>query len=78
MVQSLTLFDIVPGKRETKSVEEGKWHTFEIVVVGDKIEHRIGSEILRSATLKAGAKATPFRLRAEFGVLEIKNIRVKE
>ena len=73
-----TKFDIVPGKRETKSVEEGKWHTFEIVVVGDKIEHRIGSEILRSATLKAGAKATPFRLRAEFGVLEIKNIRVKE
>jgi hypothetical protein len=25
-----------------------------------------------------GVKATPFKLRAEFGAIEIKNIRVKE
>ena len=27
---------------------------------------------------KAGTKATPFKLRAEFGAIEIKNLRVKE
>ena len=71
-----TTFDIVPGSKENKNVKEGEWHTFEIIVTGDKIEHKINGETAR--TSKAKDKATPFKLRAEFGAIEIKNIRVKE
>ena len=71
-----TKFDIIPGNKENKTVKEGEWSTFEIVIVGDKVEHKINGEVVR--TSKAGSKATPFKLRAEFGALEIKNIRVKE
>jgi Domain of Unknown Function (DUF1080) len=71
-----TKFDIIPGNKENKNVKEGEWYTFEIVVQGDKIEHKINGETMR--TSKAGDKATPFKLRAEFGALEIKNMRVKE
>ncbi len=71
-----TKFDIVPGNKENKGVELGKWSTFEIVVHGDKVEHRINGTTRR--TSKAGAKPTPFKLRAEFGAIEYRNIRVKE
>jgi hypothetical protein len=71
-----TKFDIIPGNKENKNVKEGEWYTLEIVIIGDKIEHKINGEVMRTA--KATAKATPFKLRAEFGSLEIKNIRVKE
>lgn len=73
-----TKFDIVPGNKELKNVKEGEWTPFEIVVIGDKIEHRAGGEVARTSTLKADAPASPFRIRAEFGVLEIRNLRVKE
>jgi len=69
-----TKFDIVLGK----NVKEGEWQAFEIVVTGDKIEHKIGGETARAATLKPDAPATPLRIRAEFGALEIRNLRVKE
>jgi hypothetical protein len=71
-----TKFDIIPGNKENKNVKEGEWYAFEIVVKGDKIEHKINGETAR--TSKAGSKATPFKLRAEFGVIEVKNIRIME
>jgi hypothetical protein len=71
-----TKFDIIPGNKENKNVKEGEWYTFEIVVNGDKIEHKINGETSR--TSKAGAKATPFKIRAEFGAIELKNVRAKE
>ena len=71
-----TKFDIVPGNKEHKNVKEGEWYPCEIIVQGDKIEHKIGGATVR--TSKAGAKATPLMLRAEFGAIQIKNIRVKE
>lgn len=73
-----TKFDIVPGNKENKNVKEGEWTAFEIVVKGDRMEHKVGGETARTTTLKADAPATPFRIRAEFGVLEIKNLRAKE
>ena len=73
-----TKFDIVPGNKEAKNLKEGEWAAFEIVVTGDKIEHKINGETARSSTIKPGTAGTPLRLRAEFGVLEIKNLRVKE
>ena len=73
-----TKFDIVPGNKENKNVKEGEWTSFEIVVTGDKIEHKVGGETARASTLKADAPASPFRIRAEFGALEIRNLRAKE
>jgi len=71
-----TKFDIIPGNKENKAVKEGEWHTFEVVITGDKVEHKIDGEVVR--TSKAQPKATPLKLRAEFGAIEVKNIRVKE
>ena len=71
-----TKFDIVPGNKENKNVKEGEWYTFEIVIIGTKIEHKINGDTVR--TSRATDKSTPFKLRAEFGALEVKNIRVKE
>ena len=70
-------FDIVPGKNETKDVKEGEWYTYELVAVGNKIEHKINGKTVR-APKDAKDKSNTFVLRAEFGVIEIKNIRVKE
>jgi len=71
-----TKFDVIPGNKENKDVKEGEWHTFEIVITGDKIEHKIDGKVVRTA--KANPKATPFRLRAELGSIEIKNVRAKK
>ena len=73
-----TKFDIVPGNKENKNVKEGDWVAFELIVTGDKVEHKVGGETARTSTLKADAPASPLKLRAEFGVLEIKNLLVKE
>jgi hypothetical protein len=71
-----TKFDIIPGNKENKNVKLGEWYTFEIVVSGTKIEHKINGETVR--TSKTKSKSSPFKLRAEFGAIELKNIRVKE
>lgn len=70
-----TKFDLVPGNKECKSVKQGEWSKCEIVVSGEKIEHRINGATVR--TSKAG-KVSTFRIRAEFGSMELRNIRVKE
>src|SRR5260370_33783427 len=44
-----TKFDIIPGNKEHKNVKEGEWYTFEIVITGDKIEHRINGETVRTS-----------------------------
>ena len=61
-----TKFDIVPGNKENKNVKEGEWHTLEIIVTGDKIEHKINGETAR--TSKAGTKATTRWPVANIGV----------
>lgn len=73
-----TKFDVNPTGKEAGKAKEGEWSTLEIVVVGDRVEHKIGGETVRTSTLKPGTEATSFRIRAEFGALEIRNLRVKE
>ncbi len=88
-------FDITP---KVKGVKDGEWNTLEIIVTGDKIEHKINGESARKGTTtpakpkdekneKAAAKykedlarskSSTFMIRAEFGIIEIKNLRVKE
>jgi hypothetical protein len=71
-----TKFDIIPGNKENRNVKEGEWYTLEIIVEGDRMEHKINGETARKS--KAGAQATPLMLRAEVGAMQVKNIRVKE
>ncbi len=59
-----------------KGVKENDWNTLEIIVTGDKIEHKLNGESARKGDVKG--KASPFMIRAEFGVIEVKNIHVKE
>src|SRR5437870_1003182 len=58
-----TKFDVIPGNKETKDVKEGEWSTLEIIVQGDKVEHKVNGETVR--TSKATAATSPFMLRAE-------------
>ena len=51
---------------------------FEMIISGDTIEHKINGETARTTKGKVGAKGTPLKLRAEFGAIEVKNIRYKE
>src|SRR5712691_4110849 len=44
-----TKFDIIPGNKENKNVKEDEWYAFEIVIVGDKIEHKINGETVRTS-----------------------------
>jgi hypothetical protein len=69
-------FDIVPGNKECKNVKEGEWHTLEIIAKGDTVEHRINGELSR--TSKKKSEPSRFIMRAEIGVIDVKNIRVKE
>jgi hypothetical protein len=71
-----TKFDIIPGNKENMNDKEGEWSTLEIIIVGDKVEHKINGETVR--TSKATAPMSRFMLRAEIGEIQIKNIRVKE
>jgi Domain of Unknown Function (DUF1080) len=70
-------FDIIPGDKETKNVKEGEWHTFELTATGNTLQYKINGEAVRT-TSKVKATASTFVLRAELGVIQIKNIRVKE
>lgn len=71
-----TKFDLTPGSKEGKNLKEGEWATVEIVIKGESIEHRINGELARSAKTKGGP--TPLRIRAEFGALEIKAVRLAQ
>ena len=71
-----TKFDIIPGNKENKNVKEGEWYPFDIIITGDKVEHKIGGETARTSKTKTAS--SPFKIRAEFGAIELKNIRVKE
>jgi hypothetical protein len=69
-------FDIVPGNKELPKVKEGEWYEMEITAKGDTVEHKVNGEIARSS--KGKAASSTFAIRAEFGAMQIKNMRVKE
>ena len=63
-------------KPDVKNLKEGEWNTFEIVIVGDKAEFKCNGETMRASTLKG--KGTVFGLRAEFGSMQVRRMRVRE
>jgi Domain of Unknown Function (DUF1080) len=67
-------FDIIPGNKENKNVKEGEWNEFEIIIKGDKIEFKNGGEVQRTGKTKNDS--TVFEMRAEFGPIEFRRMRV--
>jgi hypothetical protein len=66
-------FDIKP--KDVQNLEEGQWHEFEIIVVGDKAEFKCNGMTQRTAPTKADK--SPFGLRAEFGPITYRNLVAK-
>jgi len=66
-------FDIKKG--DVKNLKEGSWQTFEIVVKDKKIEFKCDGENQKTAEAKQGS---PLGVRAEFGPIQIRNMRYKE
>jgi len=72
-----TKFDIkVGGKENVKGVKAGEWNKLEIVVKGGSADFLVNGE--KVATQKTKGDKGPLTLRAEFGPISYKNIRVTE
>ena len=63
-------------KPDVKNLKEGEWNTFEIEIAGDKAEFKCNGETIRTDTVKD--KGSVFGLRAEFGPMQVRRMRVKE
>jgi hypothetical protein len=59
---------------DVKNLKQDEWNEFEIVIKGDKIEFKNNGEVQRTNTLKG--PATVFEIRAEFGPIEYRRLRV--
>jgi|SRR5581483_4398278 len=64
-------FDII---LKLKGLKDG-WNELEIVIKGDKADYKLNGTSIKTAAAKG---TTPFGIRAEFGEIKIKNLRVKE
>ena len=72
-----TKFDIVAGaKNSIKGVKLDEWNTMEIVVKDKKAEYKVNGETAGTREVK-GDKG-PFILRAEFGPMIVKNLRISD
>jgi hypothetical protein len=61
---------------DVKNLKEGEWNAFEIVIAGDKAEYRNNGETLKNMPVKG--KTSQFGIRAEFGPMQVRRMRVKE
>ncbi|MBM4071017.1 MAG: DUF1080 domain-containing protein [Planctomycetes bacterium] len=66
-------FDLV--KQQVKSIKEGEWNKFEIVIKGKKAEFLCNGQVARSTTVKNASSV--LGVRAEFGPVEIRRLRAK-
>ena len=67
-------FDL--SKDNVKNIKTGEWNPIEITVKDGKTEFKVNGDILRSGKTK-NEKST-FGIRAEFGAIQIRKLRVKE
>lgn len=71
-----TKFDINPTAKALKGIKVGEWNKMEIVAKGGNVEYKVNGEAVGTAKTK-GDKG-PFTVRAEFGGIAIKNMRISE
>ena len=67
-------FDL--SKENVKNIKPGEWNQIEIAFKEGKIEFKVNGEVIRTTTTK-NEKST-FGIRAEFGAIQIRKLRVKE
>jgi len=70
-----TKFDIVVNAK-TKGIKLGEWNDMEIVFKGEEANYKCNGESI--GTRKTKADKSAFGIRAEFGSIEIRKLRVKE
>ncbi len=68
-----TKFDLKPN--DVKNLKQDEWNEFEIIVTGDKAEFKNNGELQK--TLPAKSAKSPLGLRAEFGPIEYRKLRIK-
>jgi hypothetical protein len=61
---------------DVKNLKEDEWNSFEIIIKGDKMEYRNNGEVQRTAKVKNDS-STVFEVRAEFGPIEFRRMRVQ-
>ncbi len=66
-------FDLKPDT--VKNLKQDEWNTFEIEVKGDAAEFKCNGESQRKEKTKA--EKSPLGIRAEFGAVEFRHIRMK-
>jgi hypothetical protein len=71
-----TKFDINPTAKNLKGIKVNEWNKIEIVVKDGSVEYKINSD--KVDTKKTTTDKGPFVVRAEFGGIAIKNMRVTE
>ena len=68
-----TKFDLKKG--DVKNIKEGEWNAFEIIVQGGKAEFKNNGESLKTMPVKA--EKSGLGIRAEFGAIQFRHLRVK-
>lgn len=63
------------SKANVKNIKFGEWNTVEIAVTGDKVQITSNGDVVKMAVTKV--EKSKFEIRAEFGAVQIKNVRVK-
>ena len=66
-------FDLAKGN--VKNLKEGEWNELEIISTESKVEYNCNGELQRMNKTKMDS--TPFGIRAEFGPVEIRRLRIK-
>lgn len=70
-----TKFDIIVNAK-TKGIKLDEWNQMEITFKGEDATYKCNGESI--GTRKVKADKSPFGIRAEFGPIEIRNLRIKE
>jgi hypothetical protein len=70
-----TKFDIVMNAK-TKGIKLGEWNEMEIVFKGEDADYKCNGESI--GTRKVKTDKSPFGIRAEFGSIEIRKLRLKK
>jgi hypothetical protein len=68
-------FDLT--KSNVKDLKEGEWNQFEITAKDGKVEFKNNGEVQRTDKVKSD-KPTPFEIRAEFGAIQVRRLRIKD
>ena len=61
---------------DVKEWKQDDWNSFEVVLKGDTAEFKLNDKLIKTMTVKG--KGSVLGLRAEFGPMQIRRMRVKE